>query len=68
MQSKADSIFQNIYALNPKSYRVFSQNFGGYNEQTLRRFEREDSHDVPIIDCSDKMIEKRANDWIVKLR
>ena len=68
MQSKADSIFQNIYALNPKFYRVFSQNFRGYNERTIRRFEKEEISDVPIIDYREKMIKKRANDWIVKLR
>ena len=65
---KLIAFFQNIYALNPKFYRVFSQNFGGYNERTVRRFEKEESPDVPIIDCSEKMIKKRANDWIVKLR
>ena len=58
MQSKAHCFFQNIYALNPKFYRIFSQNFGGYNERTLRRYEADESPDVPIMDCSEKMINK----------
>ena len=65
---KLIAFFQNIYALNPKFYRVFSQNFGGYNERTIRRYEAEQSPEEPIIDCSYKMIKKRANDWISKLR
>ena len=65
---KLIAFFQNIYALNPKFYKIFSQNFGGYNERTLRRYEADESADVPIIDCSEKMIKKRANDWIVRLR
>ena len=65
---KLIAFFQNIYALNPKFYRVFSQNFGGYNERTLRRYEAEQSPEEPIVDCSEKMIKKRANEWIMKLR
>ena len=65
---KLIAFFQNIYARNPKFYRVFSQNFGGYNKGTLHKLETKESYDVPIIDCSNKMIKKRANDWITKLR
>ena len=39
-----------------------------YNERTIRRFEIEETSDVPIIDCRKKMIKRRSNDWIVKLR
>ena len=55
---KLIAFFQNIYALNPKFYRVFSQNFRGYNERTIRRFEKEETSDVPIIDCREKMIKR----------
>ena len=51
-----------MYALNPKFYRIFNQNFGNYNEQMLRtRFEEKDSPQVPIIDCSKKMIKKEPS-------
>ena len=53
---KLIAFFQNIYALNPKFYEVFSQNFGGYHERTIRRYNVNESPDVPIIDCSEKMI------------
>ena len=46
--------FTKLYALNPKFYRVFSQNFGGYHKRTIRRYEANDSPDVPVIDCSEK--------------
>ena len=65
---KLIAYIQNIYALNPKFYRDFSKNFGGYNERMLRRYEADESPDVPIIDCSEKMIKKRANDRIMSLR
>ena len=42
---KLIAFFQNIYALNPKFYRVFSQNFCGYNERTLRRYKADQSPD-----------------------
>ena len=31
--------FQTLYAISPKFYRIFSQNFGGYHERTLRLYE-----------------------------
>ena len=65
---KLIAFFQNIYAISPKFYRIFSQNFGGYNVRTLRRFEANESPEVPIIDCSDKMIKERAQNWITKIR
>ena len=65
---KLIAFFQNIYALNPKFYKVFSQNFGGYHERTIRRYEANESPDVPVIDCSEKMIKKRSGDWITRLR
>ena len=39
---------------------MFSQNFGGYNEQTLRRFEKLISPEVPIIDCNESSIKGTA--------
>ena len=65
---KLIAFFQNIYALNPKFYRIFSQNFGGYHEHILRKFEAVESPEVPIVNCSDEMIKKRAKDWISKIR
>ena len=65
---KLIAFFQNVYALNPKFYKVFSQNFGGYHERTIRRYEANESPDAPVIDCSEKMIKKRSGDWITRLR
>ena len=33
---KLIGFFQTLYAISPKFYRIFSQNFGGYHERTLR--------------------------------
>ena len=34
---KLIAFFQSLYALTPNIYRLFSKNFGGYNERTLQR-------------------------------
>ena len=65
---KLISFFQTVYALSPKFYRIFSQNFGGYNERTLRRFEAEQAPEVSIIDCSPQAIKYRTKAWIDQLR
>ena len=54
--------FQTIHAISSEIYRVTSQSFGGYNKWMLKRFEADKSPDVPIIDCSGFMINKRAKD------
>ena len=56
---KLIAFFQNIYVLNPKFYKIFSQNFGGYHERTLRKFEAVESAEVPIVNCSDEMNKTR---------
>ena len=65
---KLIGFFQTLHAINPKFYRIFSQNFGGYNEHTLRRFEANMSPEVPIIDCNESSIKTRAKHWINQLK
>ena len=65
---KLIGFFQTLYAVSPKFYRMFSQNFGGYNERTLRRFEKSMSPEVPIIDCNESSIKSRAEQWINQLK
>ena len=36
---KLIGFFQTLHAITPKFYRIFSQNFGGYNERTIRKFQ-----------------------------
>ena len=60
--------FQTLYAISPKFYRIFSQNFGGYHEWTLQSYEADLSPDVPIIDCNESSIKRRAKDWINQLK
>ena len=55
---KLIGFFQTLYAISPKFYRIFSQNFGGYNERTLRRFEKAMAPELPIIDCNESSIKK----------
>ena len=65
---KLIAFFQTLHAISPKFYRIFSQNFGGYNERTIRLFEANMSPEVPIIDCNESSIKKRAADWINQLK
>ena len=65
---KLIAFFQTLYAISPKFYRIFSQNFGGYHERTLRSFEANMSPEVPIIDCSKLCIIQRAIEWINLLK
>ena len=66
--TKLISFFQTMYALSPKMYNVFQQNFGGYNKRTLQRHEAQCSPETPIIDCSRIAIQTRAKMWIDNLR
>ena len=65
---KLIAFFQTLHTISPKFYRIFSNNFGGYNERTIRLFEANMSPEVPIIDCNESSIKKRAGDWINQLK
>ena len=68
MQSKTHCILSEYIFTESKILQDFSQNFGGYHEHILRKFEAVESPEVPIVNCSDEMIKKRAKDWISKIR
>ena len=53
---KLIAFFQTLHTISPKFYRIFSNNFGGYNERTIRLFEANMSPEVPIIDCNESSI------------
>ena len=65
---KLIAFFQTLYALSPSIYRLFSKNFGGYNERTLRRMSSKCSLDQPIINCDDQEIKARTKKWIDLIR
>ena len=65
---KLIGFFQTLHAISPKFYRIFSQNFGGYNERTIRSFQATMSPKVPIIDCDKSSISNRAKEWINQLK
>ena len=60
--------FQTLHAISPKFYRILSQNFGGYNERTIRKFQVEMTPEVPIINCTEAAIKQRSKDWICQLK
>ena len=54
--------FQTLHAISPKFYQIFSQNFGGYNKCTIRKFQAKMTPEVPIIDCTESAIKQRSKD------
>ena len=60
--------FQTLYAISPKFYQIFSQNFGGYHKRILRSFETNMSPEFPFIDCSKLCIIQRVKEWINLLK
>ena len=55
---KLIAFFQTLYALSPTIYRLFSKNFGGYNERTLQRMVSKCSAEHPVINCEAQVIKK----------
>ena len=68
MQSKTHCIIPEYTCIESKFFRIFSQNFGGYNERTLRKLEAKEAPKVSIIDYSSEILKKRAKDWITKIK
>ena len=65
---KLIDFFQTLHAISQKCYMIFSQNFGGYNERTIRKFQAKLMPEVPIIDCTESAIKQRSKDWIFQLK
>ena len=65
---KLISFFQTLHALNPSIYRLFTKNFGGYNERTLKCMAVKQASDVPVINCEPDVIKNRAKNWISQIR
>ncbi len=53
---KLIAFFQSLYELSPTIYRLFSKNFGEYNESTLQCIVSRYSPDQPIINCEYQVI------------